>query len=232
MRLRPLLVSAVTATMVIISSTAASAASTSDPDWGVQGAQVPQPAAAASDANLDWMPTAAVVAPGSASLQAPSPQVASAAAPVWAVACSGTGRQDKVVRGGYTRKSVRAKNNNQYLAGGSTDMTCGFHNKATADKKETGMGYIHIAARHLNDWQNLAFYTGENWRDVADAGMVASLGSPDYAGSDIGGGKMCFSGNISLVNKRTGQVVKTQDVRTIVQYQKPNRVITTNPGRC
>ncbi|WP_146211353.1 hypothetical protein [Quadrisphaera granulorum] len=169
------------------------------------------------------MPSAAKAASTSA-----APQAAAAAAPVWAVACTGSGKRDKIVRSGYTRKSVTARNNNMYLRGGTTNLTCGFQD----NDRDTGMGYLHIAHDHGQDWSNLAALTGENWRDVADAGMVASLGYTDYAGSDPRRDAMCFSGEISLINKRTGQTVKRQAVRTIVQYQSPNNVITANPGKC
>lgn len=40
-------------------------------------------------------------------------------------------------------------------------------------------GYRHIAGNHGMDWQNIAFYTGENWRFLADFAIEQILTFPE-----------------------------------------------------
>lgn len=40
-------------------------------------------------------------------------------------------------------------------------------------------GYRHIATGHGMDWQNIAFYTGENWRFLADFAIEQILTVPE-----------------------------------------------------
>ena len=39
-------------------------------------------------------------------------------------------------------------------------------------------GFRHLAVRHASDWEALSFYTGGNWRDIADFAMAQSLTVP------------------------------------------------------
>ncbi|WP_345412884.1 hypothetical protein [Actinomycetospora chlora] len=53
-------------------------------------------------------------------------------------------------------------------AGTNSPLSCGTE----------AFGYRHISNRHGSDWQNIAVYTGENWRDLADFAIEQILTAP------------------------------------------------------
>ncbi|MEV0033087.1 hypothetical protein [Nocardia sp. NPDC050793] len=101
------------------------------------------------------------------------------------------------------------------------------YSKATLKCGTDGWGFRHIQGRHLQDWQNLADIEGKNWRDIADLAIAKSLDAPDRTGP-AGGGKTCYSGQIYLVNRVTGQIAKTVDPTVIVGSD--GAIITAYPG--
>ncbi|MFF0489550.1 hypothetical protein ACFYTQ_11080 [Nocardia sp. NPDC004068] len=94
-------------------------------------------------------------------------------------------------------------------------------------------GYWHIYKRHVYDnpeWSNLADIEGVNWRQVVDMAIAKSLDQPDVSGQGPNG-TWCYSGQIYLVNKATGQIAKTVEPTVIVAPD--GRVVTAFPGgRC
>jgi hypothetical protein len=94
-------------------------------------------------------------------------------------------------------------------------------------------GYWHIYKRHVYDnpeWSNLADIEGVNWRQVVDMAIAKSLDQPDKQGQGPEG-VWCYSGQIYLVNKVTGQIAVT--VEPLIIVAPDGRVITAFPGgRC
>jgi hypothetical protein len=88
-------------------------------------------------------------------------------------------------------------------------------------------GFRHIQARHMGEWESLAAIENRNWRDIADMAMAKAHDAPDWQGSH-GAGKMCFTGQIYLVNHATGAIVKTAQPTVIVNDR--NEIVTAFPG--
>lgn len=80
---------------------------------------------------------------------------------VWA-ACGASSPAEKVVR-----VFPRPASNGGPPAGTSA-LLCGDANN----------GYRHLSDGHGADWQALAVYTGENWRDMADFAITQILAAP------------------------------------------------------
>ncbi len=88
-------------------------------------------------------------------------------------------------------------------------------------------GYRHILKNHKADFERLAFGTYQNWRDIADLAMRHNTLDPDVTKS--GNRKICYSRVIYLLNRRTGQLVRTTIIRMIVS-SSTNNIITAYPG--
>lgn len=88
-------------------------------------------------------------------------------------------------------------------------------------------GFLHIKARHLDEWQGLANIEGKNWRDIADMAIEKSMTAPDQSGP-AGGSKYCYSGQIYLVNHVNGRIEKTVQPTVIVGGD--GTIITAYPG--
>lgn len=84
-----------------------------------------------------------------------------APADVWG-ACSATAPATKIVRV-FPRPAPAGS-----LPAGTSALLCG----------DANSGYQHIAGGHMADWQALATYTGENWRDMADFAIAQILAAP------------------------------------------------------
>jgi hypothetical protein len=99
----------------------------------------------------------------SLTLLGPPIAVSASAAPaaVWA-ACGASSPPEKVVRVFPRTAFVPGP------AGTSSTLLCGTE----------GFGYRHVAARHGQDWQTVALYTGGNWRDLADFAIEQTLRAP------------------------------------------------------
>lgn len=87
--------------------------------------------------------------------------VAHTGAPPWA-ACGSSAPEDKPAQTFPVRPPVGAPARTYAV------LLCG----------NGGYGYRHIADRHGRDWENLAFYTGGNWRDLADFAIRQTLTVP------------------------------------------------------
>ncbi|SHG86200.1 hypothetical protein [Streptoalloteichus hindustanus] len=92
-------------------------------------------------------------------------------------------------------------------------------------------GYRHILWRHRGDFERMSAGTDQNWRDIADLSLDSIAKDPDRW-ADAGGGKECRSRLIYLINRRTGQVVRTQIVRQIAVFKgaNSNDIITAYPA--
>lgn len=87
-------------------------------------------------------------------------------------------------------------------------------------------GYRHILWRHRTDFENLAAGTYQNWRDVADLAMRAITRDADHR-RPATDGKICHSRLITLVNLRTNQVVRRQNI--VMFTNQVGDIITTYP---
>jgi hypothetical protein len=132
------------------------------------------------------------------------PTAAYAQAPPWG-ACGNSTPNDKVVR----TFPVNHRLNFQ--------LRCGTPNG----------GYRHLLDRHRGDFQQQAFGTGMNWRDVADLAMATIAADPDSA-KPAGDGKGCYSRVLFLRNNRTNQVVRQQIFAMIVVVSTGD-IITAYP---
>lgn len=86
---------------------------------------------------------------------------AQAGAPPWA-ACGTSAQEEKPVRTFPTKPPVGGP------ARTYSTLMCG----------NTNFGFRHIDTRHQADWTAVAFYTGGNWRDLADFAINQSLTVP------------------------------------------------------
>jgi hypothetical protein len=88
-----------------------------------------------------------------------------ASSQVWA-ACGTNSPPDKLVRLFPRSTFVPGP------AGTSSPLLCGTE----------AFGFRHVSSRHGPDWQNIAVYTGENWRDLADFAIeqVFTVPQPGY----------------------------------------------------
>ena len=102
------------------------------------------------------------------------------------------------------------------LGAGDITLKCGTEN----------VGFRHIVNRHDPQWQTLADIEGRNWRDIADMALTKNITNPDQTAPQDGG-KWCVSSEIYLVNKDSGEVVKTKRTRTILTDK--HEVLTTFP---
>jgi hypothetical protein len=82
-------------------------------------------------------------------------------APPWA-ACGANSSEEKPVRTFPTKPPIGGPNRTY------STLMCGNAN----------FGFRHIDLRHQPDWASVAFYTGGNWRDLADFAMNQSLTVP------------------------------------------------------
>ncbi|MFG3616498.1 hypothetical protein [Nocardia sp. NPDC047654] len=88
-------------------------------------------------------------------------------------------------------------------------------------------GFRHIKDRHMAEWEGLAAIERRNWRDIVDMAIEKSLSSPDkFTTQD--GGKFCYTGQIYLVNKVSGQIAQTVQPTVIVTGS--GKIITAFPG--
>ena len=89
-------------------------------------------------------------------------------------------------------------------------------------------GYRHIKRYHQSQFETLAARsTYQNWRDVADAGLVASLVRTEVRGPEQDG-KRCFSGTIALYDSN-GKLYKRQIIRTVFKVSDVT-IITEYPA--
>ena len=133
---------------------------------------------------------------------------------VWG-ACPQDGAKDisKVIR---TRHGGPYGPPENQLGAGDITLKCGTEN----------VGFRHIVNRHGPQWQTLADIEGRNWRDIADMALTKNITNPDQTAPQDGG-KWCVSSEIYLVNKDSGEVVKTKRTKTILTDK--HEVLTTFP---
>ncbi len=96
---------------------------------------------------------------------------------------------------------------------------------------DANSGYKHILARHRTDFENLAWGTNRNWRDIADMAMTYNASDPDKTVLNVGGGKQCRSRLLFLKNTRTNQVVRQVNFKMIT-VQSSGNIVTVYPGKC
>lgn len=105
------------------------------------------------------------------------------------------------------------------LPGGSSTLNCGSEN----------WGYRHTVKNHLSQWQAKAALARENWRDIADYGILWAFKDPDkvtYRGSND---TYCYSRKINLVNEDTGEVVGNYYPNVAIA-RVSKRIITAIPA--
>ncbi|SDM39213.1 hypothetical protein [Allokutzneria albata] len=90
-------------------------------------------------------------------------------------------------------------------------------------------GYRHILGRHLRDFEQMAFGTAQNWRDIAHLGIHHTMQTPERTKPQTGG-KTCRSRNIILVNLHTNKEVGRKIVRVITSNTRNNDIITAYPA--
>jgi hypothetical protein len=138
-----------------------------------------------------------------------------AAAQTWA-ACGIFDRNTKIVR---TFNRYRANAGGQYIPGGTSNLACG---------SDEYWGYRHIVAGHLSQWENVAFPTGENWRDVADQFIAGALIDPDVVTYRQDNDTFAYCRLMYLIDKRSGRPVGVSYPRVVVAHVTKN-IITAYP---
>lgn len=110
-------------------------------------------------------------------------------------------------------------------AGATANLKCGNHDFRT----DSGWGFRHIKARHLDQWQNEAAILGGQWMDFADWSMTAVLSKPCYKAYQATNSTFQYIAPIQIKDRR-GKVVKTIGVRVVVS-KATNNVITAYPQK-
>lgn len=90
-------------------------------------------------------------------------------------------------------------------------------------------GYWHIYEKHRSQFEQLAAQTYQNWRDVADIGMYASINDSTVTRLRNSNDTTCLSKRIYLINLRTGKTATSTIIRTVTG-NRSNNVITTFPS--
>jgi hypothetical protein len=189
----------------------------SDPSWtesaADEQAEADEAAAAihvdSATVNFGWSTTPAP-------LSTQSVTIASTTKP-WG-ACGIWTDNHKLVRA-FTRRTMNTTQGSPgYVPSGTTNLKCG----------SAKWGYRHLL-KHRAEWQTLAAYEGENWRDLADFGIAIALLDPDVVGYRRANDTYCASRMIYLINKRTGQVASKKVVRVSFASVSKN-VITAYIG--
>jgi hypothetical protein len=141
---------------------------------------------------------------------------ASAATP--RAVCSHSDSKQKEVTS-YDRYRMTAVDG-QYIAGGPSRLRCGTNR----------WGYWHIASNHSGEWEQMARFTRQNWRGIADSAISNTLGDPDPGGIyRAGNDTFCYQRVVFLYFG--GQLTHEQNVVVIVAADSGN-IITSFPGRC
>ena len=103
-------------------------------------------------------------------------------------------------------------------AGKTVDLTCG-----PIDGK--GNGYFHIGKRHYKEWQIHASIEGISWMEVVDMAITKALTAATIWKNDPKNDTTCYSGQIYLINKRTGVIARTLNPSVYVSNGN-NTVVT------
>ena len=90
-------------------------------------------------------------------------------------------------------------------------------------------GYWHIFAQHKSQFEQKAAGTYQNWRDIADIGMYASISNSTTTKYRASNDTTCYSRKIYLVNLQNNQTVGSTIVRTVTG-NRSNNVITAFPS--
>lgn len=133
---------------------------------------------------------------------------------VWA-ACGASSPPDKVLRV-FPRTTFASG-----PFGNTSVLLCG----------TDGFGYRHVAARHRQDWQYIAAYTGGNWRDLADFAIeqILRVPQPGYPRYNAKNDTWVFKAPLEI-RDRDGRV---RDVYypNVVVAAADGKIITTFPTR-
>jgi hypothetical protein len=117
-----------------------------------------------------------------------------------------------------TFQRYRANAGGQYIPGGTSNLDCG----------SDVWGYRHIKAKHLSQWEDVASYTGENWRDVADQFIAGALIDPDVVTYRKDNDTFAYCRLMYLIDKRSGRPVGVSYPRVIIAHVTKN-IITAYP---
>lgn len=90
-------------------------------------------------------------------------------------------------------------------------------------------GYWHIYNNHRSEFDQKAALTNQNWREVADIGMSASISNSEVTKPRSSNDTTCYSRKIFLVNLQSHQTVGSVIVRTVVG-NRSNNVVTAFPS--
>ena len=122
-------------------------------------------------------------------------------------ACGVSSDAQKLVTN-FHRDAGTSANGGRNPSSGTTTFKCG----------NSGWGYRHIVARNHDDqFVSMAAGTNQNWRDIADLGMAKALNDPariTYRRPPTH--TFCYSAEISLYNKDTGQLVRKKKVQVVI----------------
>ncbi|MEJ2862832.1 hypothetical protein [Actinomycetospora flava] len=94
-----------------------------------------------------------------------------------------------------------------------------------------GFGYRHVSSRHGQDWQNIALYTGENWRDLTDFAIEQTLRVPQtgYPRHNIKNDTWAFKAPLEI---RDGQgQVRAVYYPLVVVAGGDGKIVTAYPTR-
>lgn len=124
--------------------------------------------------------------------------------------------EDKIIR---TFPRMRATSpDGVFFRGGVANLRCGNAN----------FGFKHIVKNHLGEWQTNAALTGDQWRDLVDFAVAATLIDPDQTTYRSTNDGFCYSRQIYLINNRTGKTVSILTPNIVIGLTSLN-VITAIP---
>lgn len=119
------------------------------------------------------------------------------------------------------RNFIRVAGNDprRKLAAGTSNLACG---------SGDSWGYRHIVDGHLQDWKNIASYTNQNWRDVADVFINITLSDPDTVTYQQKSDTFVYCRIAYLVGLRTGNAVGQTFPLVVISVRTTN-IITAYP---
>lgn len=94
------------------------------------------------------------------------------------------------------------------------------------DGNQTRFGYRHVFDEHEDDYFNLSWSIGRNWRDMADFAMHWTLKDPDLLTS-TGPTRFCYERRLALILEDN---TLRKFTNVVILGQTGRRIMTAFPG--
>ena len=129
-------------------------------------------------------------------------------------------KNNKMVRK-FNRQAIKG------LSGKTGNLLCGWHKNAKGSTKATGVGFRHIKAGHMSQWENQAVFLRANWREMADWATNEALNHSCKKGYFKSQGKAKYVAPYQIRDSRD-RVIRRFAVYVVVGAKDQN-VITSYP---